>query len=576
MGCGMGARTSGANQDQEKKVAVTIGDSPLYAEDLSKMIEANRQRALQGVTEGGPDALPPAQEAYVQGQTINQALEGVGFTYLAKKAGATFTDEAIKKAEMATFEQEVIQTKFALQSQKMLKPGATDKDFDEVLKKQAGGTVAELKKKFNDNVEQNLKDPKIRPTLESTVARQVLTDALQAKTKPSDAEVKASYDNYVFKRILFSMDPTDSTSQIQKAEADLKGGLTFEQAMDRYSKEPASQKGKKVSDNTTELNAPQFEAIPDYSSLKTLKPGEVSGVVNSPQGKDIYKLVNIKSNVPPDFSTKKVQYVQDFVKVKVGRDVQNQIKDLLESGLLKWESTGYKALFDWYHISNDFTPSNTPAAQTTKFTQVIADAKKALNNNKGYDSRAAMLAWYASEDRLWSLAGPDKAKLRADRIEVLKAVTAETPYFSLKIELVDLLVDSKAGAEAGAALVDAATSNVTYDSVGQRNFQDINAKLTKLQTLKAVTPEQEKAIRAAQDLWVKQNQEIEEEKQKAKLAEAEAKKQDEELKAQQLAEAAKAKADQAKKNPTGTTGTAPKAPAAGAPSSAINPPAKKP
>ena len=117
MGCGMGARTSGANQDQEKKVAVTIGDSPLYAEDLSKMIEANRQRALQGVTEGGPDALPPAQEAYVQGQTINQALEGVGFTYLAKKAGATFTDEAIKKAEMATFEHEVIQTKFALQSQ---------------------------------------------------------------------------------------------------------------------------------------------------------------------------------------------------------------------------------------------------------------------------------------------------------------------------------------------------------------------------------------------------------------------------------------------------------------------------
>jgi len=577
-GCGLGGRTNNQAQDQERTVAVKVGDNPIYAEDLGKMMDNARQNALQRSQVGGPDALPPSQEAYDSAMVINEALEGVGYLYLAKKAGATFSDDSIRKVEMADFESKVLQTKMALQTQKLLKPNATDKEFDEVLKKQAGGTLAELKKQFNTSVETNLKDPKIRPTMESSIAKKVLGDTLEAKSKPSDAEVKASYDSYVFKRILFSMDP-DADNQIKKALADIKGGLTFEQAMDRYSKEPGTAKGKKASDSTTEINAPQFDAIPDYAPLKTLKPGEVSGVVNSPQGKAIYKLITVKSTVPPDFDKKKSDYIKDFVHIKIGREVDNQMKDLLSSGLVKWENPGFKALFDWYRVTNDFSPSNTPDAQRNKLTAVIADARKALNG-KGSDSRAALLAWFGSVDRMWGMAitPADKDKLRPDRIEVIRAVTASTPYFSLKMELVDLLIDNKATKEAGVALVDAATSNLTYDSTGQRNFQDINAKLEKLKGLKLISPDQEKAIQKAQDDWQKQSQEIEDEKAKAKAAQAEAKRQADELAAQQKAEFEKAKA----KNKGAAPATAPgkaasdaKAPA-GTPAPASNPPAKKP
>ena len=567
MGCGTGARMADSTEQGEKKVAVTVGDYPIYATDLSQQIEAQRQQALQREQSGGPDALPPSSEAFLQASVINQSIQSVGYAYLAKKDGVQFTDDAIRKAQTKQFEDSVMMARMQLEQQQMLKPGATDKDFDAALKKQTGSDLAGLRKKFIESVEKNLKDTKERATLESTVAKSVLEATLQTRNTPSDADLKASYNEYVFKRILFSMDAAaDVKSQVDKAQADLKGGLTFEQAMDRYSKEPPMPKGKKASDSTTTIRASEFDTTPAYAPLKALKPGEVSGVIDSPQGKGIYKLISMKSNLPPDFDKQKKKYADQLASQKASDQVQSQMKDLLKSSIVKWVSNGYKAMFDWYQITNDFSPTSTPAIQSAKLQDVMAEAKKATSSNQGYDGRTALLAWFAAEDRIWNAPGADKNKLRADRIEVVKALTADTPYFSLKMELVDLLVDSKSGPEAGAMLVDAASSNVYYDPTGLKNFQDINAKLLKLQSAKMVTPDQEKAIKKAQDDWLKQNQDVEDQKAQMKLAQDEAKKKADDLKAQQMKEAAKAKADAAKNpKPAGTPSTTPSsAPASGA------------
>ncbi len=576
LGCGTDARMSNSRDQQDQKVAVTVGDYPIYANDLMKQIEARRQQSLQSGQPGGPDALPARDEAFIQGNSVTQAVQGVGYAYLAKKDGAKFTDEAIRKSEEQNFEQSVMMTRMQVSQQQGSKGQMSDKQFDDFLKKQTGMTLAEQRAKFLENLKTTLKDTKARASLETSVARSVLLDNIQSRMKPTDAELKASYDSYIFKRILFSGDPKSNiTEAVQKAQADLKGGLTFEQAMDRYSKDPPL-KGKKASDNTTEISVQQIDGTPSMASLKSMKPGQVSDVIDSPTGKAIYRLESVKNTAPADLVKNKARYSDQYASQKANDVMDKEIKDLLKSNSIKWESPGYKAIFDWMQASNDF---GGLATQATKMQEIMAEAKKALSANQGYDQRAALFAWYAAFDSIWSAPNADKKKLAPDRIEVLRAVTADTPYFSLKMELVDLLADAKQGNEAGALLKDAAESNVYYDAVGQKNYQDVNLKLLKLRSINAVTVEQEKAIQKAQEEWIKQNQQVEEQKAQMKIAQEAEKKKADQLRAEQLAEAAKAKAeaDKAKKPASSTTPADVKKPGTTVPTPATSgtPPDKK-
>jgi hypothetical protein len=548
MGCGTGARVSEQNEPQDQKVAIEIGDYPIYANDLTQQIEARRQQAIQqGQGGSGPDALPPKEEAYLQSGIIDQSIQGVGYAYLAHKEGVQFTDDAIRKEKQKDFDESLMMAKMQVSQQMKLKGDPTDKQLDAFLKSKGQPSLAEIKNQFKQNLESTLKDAKARGTLESTVAQALLRDTLQSRLKPTDAQLKAGYDNYDFKRILFSTDAgADVSAQVGKAQADLKAGLTFEQAMDRYSKDPPM-KGKKVSDGDTKMMVTELDSMPAYAPLKLLKPGQVSDVIDTPMGKAIFKLIGITNSPPPDLLKNKATYVQQYASRIVNDEINKNIKALVKSSAVKWHSPGFKAIYDWMQVSNDARPTDGAAAVAAKFEPIVAEAKKAYTSNEGYDGRAALLAWYAASDAIWSAKDADKAKLRADRIELLKTLTADTPYFSLKLEIVDLEMDAKQGPEAAAMLQGAAASNYSYDAEGLKNFQDINARMLKLRAFGMLTPAAEKSIQASQDAWKKNNADVEAQKEKLKEAQDEEKKKDDALKAEQMAEAAKAKADADKK-----------------------------
>lgn len=558
LGCGTGSRVANQNDEENKKVAVTVGDYPVYADDLAKQIDSQRQTAISNAQGSeGPDALPPKDDAFMEGRVIQQAIEGVACVYLAHKQGIQFSDDALRKQMGQEFEMELMREKFQIQQQQQKSQSMmTDKQLDDFLKASKQPSIAEQKKQFSKTIETDLKDTKIRATLESALARQLLTDALESRVKPSDAELKANYDSYEFKRIQFSTDPTsDVSAQITKAQADLKGGLTFEQAMDRYSKEPPL-KGKKVSDNIQTMMVSELNRVANYAALKKLKPGEVSDVIDMPAGKAIFKLISVKNSAPADLLKNKATYVKSYASGIASDQVDKSLKELVKSSVVKWDAKGYKALYDYVQANNEANPMASAAETTAKFQPIVDEAKKAVTSSQGFDSRAALLAWYGAFDAIWAAKDADKTKLRADRIEVLKALTADTPYFTLKLELVDLEIDAKSGPEAAALLLDAASSNYAFDATGQRNFQDINARLLKLRANSMLTPDQEKAIQKAQDDWLKNNADVEKQKADAKKAEAVAQAEADKLKAQQLAEAAKARAEASKQS----KGTAPAAP----------------
>jgi hypothetical protein len=397
--------------------------------------------------------------------------------------------------------------------------------------------------------------------------------AVQASINPSDEELKATYDTYEFKRILFITQKGSVVDQIKKAQADLKSGTTFEQAIDRYSGEPVI-KGKKLSDNTTDVSGVQFDTFPEYKTLKGLKPGQISDVIESPQGKSIYKLITIKNNAPADLKTNKKKYVDSYAIQRAQTQYQEQIKAFLKSGSVVWKIQGLKAIYDWNTVQNDFMMA--PAEKQTKMAEIVDEARKAMTSS-ATDQRPAALAWYAAFDYLYSQPASDKVKLRGERIEVLKAVTSIQPFFAQKLELVDLLFDAKATDEAVNALKDAASSNFNFEVEGQRDYGDIQAKIIKFKGAGVLKPADEAQLLKIQQDWIKQKEDVDKQKAEMKKEQEAAKKEADANAAKQKAETDKQKAEAEKaKAAAGTkpATTTPAATPAGAPKGAVAPPAK--
>lgn len=558
VGCGMGGGQNEQGGDH-RLVAFQVGDTPIYYDVFNENVQKQRDQMQMQSRQTGPDALPPIEEAQIEAEVINEYVTAFGNIALAKKAGVKFTDQQITTSlERDNLESQITQERSMLVSQKKLKADANDKEFNAALKKEKLPTVTEIRKQFHDTLKKDLSDDKLRPGLEEQVARPLLIEALQAAIKPTVDQIKATYDTYEFKRILFAAHAGSTVdSQIAKAQADLKAGTTFEQAIDRYSSEPPL-KGKKLSDNMIDRTSSQFDMFPDEKPLKSLKAGRVSDIIETPQGKAIYKLIGVKNTAPPDLATNTKKYSQMIAMQQAQTEYQSELRKYTQSGQVSWKIAGLKALYDWFQVRNDF--SAPPAEQVTKMAAVIDEAKKAMTAT-GTDSRPAALAWFASFDSIWTAPGADKVKLRGDRIEVLKALTSVQPAFSLKMELVDLLVDSNADREAVDVLKSAAASNINYDIQGQLNFQEVQIRVTKLSDKKVLTKEDVAAISQIQDEWRKDNEVAAKEKADMKKAQDKAKADNDALMAKEKADKEKA----LKAAPTTPGNKTPAAPGAAAP-----------
>ncbi len=191
------------------------------------------------------DGFPPQQEAQLDSSVLNEAIKDLSVSYLAKQAGVKFSDAEIKSAAEKIFEEETMKQRMELVMQHKLDANdSSDKAFDAALTKEGQMTLSVRRKSFHDAMAKALKDSQARKTWEMQTAGPLLLDAIKAKIKPTDAEVKASYDSSEFKRVVFAQSAaSNAQAQIDKAQADLKAGMSFEQVIDRYTSETAP-KGK--------------------------------------------------------------------------------------------------------------------------------------------------------------------------------------------------------------------------------------------------------------------------------------------------------------------------------------------
>jgi len=521
--CGRQHDVERAGMSVPGAVVAQVGDYPITERSISTQNSQMERMYGQSV-----DNFPPEIRVQFKAGTLN-SLIGNAFTLeLAKKYGVEPSDEDIlAQAEKATDDQ-IQSYKTQLIQMKKLKEGATEQEFQTAFKSETGKTVAEVKQQVEDELKQNLQSPDLRVIMAAQSISVPLLEAVKKTVQISDDELKKSYDKYVFKKITISKGDTEEVAK--KALAEIKGGLSFESAIDRYSNDQPEAK-KKLSESTTEMVRATMDGVPFYAPLKDLKVGEVSDLIRSGSTVSIYKLVSIKSDLPKDFDKKKDEYRQTALASRAANKLQTELKDLQKNGKVIWKSDGWKALYDYAQLS---TEQLDGAKRKEKLEDILKQAQAAAESSGVDSSRTANLLAYVVFNQIYEQASPaEKTKLADKRIEVLEGFLRDSEDVRVRLELVKLYFDKKDAQNFTDELMRAADANASHtDASGQSNFNEINKYLKQGEDAKLIKDEDKKIIEESQRSWVetkKENDKYEEEARKqaaedAKKAAEEAKK----------------------------------------------------
>ena len=526
-----GAQQAAQQEAGARTPIATIGDFVVLDEAVRMQEAFSREQFA--MFRGNPN---PVQESEIKAQALAEVVQKGLRLQLGKDKGIQPSDADIKK----TVDMQV-ETDFMRMAQQS---GIPPQQFEQRFKEQTGLTLAEAKKKeLEARAERLATDPDFKSDMASLAIDPLLKAAEAKKIKATDADVLKSNATLYLKPI--QIDPAEGTTPKQKADkvlAEIRAGLSFEAAMDKYS-DYAVAAGKKKSTAESQLSMQSVLLDERLAPLKDLKPGQVSSVVDVGSVALIYKLVKVENLAKKEFDKNKKMYTDRYVNTLASKSIGEQIEKLY--GRIKWESEGYKLLFEAARTARD--PKLTPTAMKARFKKIAADASQPVDEI-GQDAADAARLFAGS--MYWQSATPaEKQAMRKERIAMLREVAEGE--IDLMLELIDLLIAEK-DPDAGTFVLSAVQTNQDFDDASTANIKKITERFAKAKAAKLVTPEDAKSIQDQLDLWKKEKQQDDLDKKKQaeedrKLQEAEKKQQEQDERARKAAEK-KAK-DEAKPQP---------------------------
>lgn len=543
--CARGNMINGSASAQD--AVVTVGDVPVTAQQIQAAADSGSN------PDGG--ALDRASQlASATYRVVNSA----GAASLVLQSGEPAESE-VETVVSNAIEDQLDQQREMMVALKQPKANATPAEIDQALTAYLGGqTPSAYKKDQVTKIVEAYKDPQRKGNVLQAIASRILASRAAAKSAMSDEALRNSYKTLVFKRVFLS-DASGSKesaqARAQKVLDGLKSGKSFDAMMDQYSNDPASP-GKKVHDLEEDVPATQAGARPEFAEIKDKPVGAVSGIVDVPGGKAVYRLAATRNSAPADFEKNKDKYRRTAAMAAASTEVEKKVKDYV-AAKSSWSSKAFEAMF-----LQGQTTQQSPTEQKAALEKAFDLAQQALKSDQPGEVRVGAMAALLAEGGLYNAPDADKAKLADQRIGVLEAAFANgLDDGQLRMELVDLYAQKKNGAKATEALVAASKGNLKYDATGQKLFSDIAGKALTLQQQGVITADQLKTIQAQQVVWSDARAAYDK-------AMAESKKQEEAAQKANEAEIARQKAEAAKAG-----GTAPATPGTGiVPSPGTTPP----
>lgn len=520
-------------------VAATLDGQPIMASAIEEMAQSQVQNYAQQMP-----SLPPFFEASAYGNAVDQQVNGVALLILAERKNVKLDDESIIARVTPQLEQMSGSIRENLVATGKLKADASEADFAAAVKSTYGKTLEELKQAQLDDVKSRLASPDSAQSLRMALANEAVLEALTAAGPVNDETLERSFNSFNCKRVYLTADKHKGENLQELAEKikkEIDGGLKFEQAMEKYSDEPAAE-GKTKAENTFIVTGNTLMLDPDYDPVGKLKPGEIAIVPMGPTI-SIFKLVGITPETPGDLKDKKEEYRKMLAQQLAVRVMQQELKDIRTKGKLEWKSKGYQVMFDWYTGQTDPVIGSDPVKRKQHIEEIEQRAASVINTGD-MGEKAAVLARYMAFNTLWGEASPEGQKaMRSKRIEVLQQVADISGGVPLFLELLDLHVEEGNGPGAVAALTSAIDGiQADFSPTAQSQFSEIQAKLLVLEQKKLIDAEGLKAAREGLNRWRTDKIEADRAAAEAKKAEQEAQKQaDAEAKKEREANAGKPK-----------------------------------
>ncbi len=500
--CG-GANTNNA-EDRQGRTVVTAGPLKVSSLSIDNVAEQQIQQQMASIAEQFKGNMDMARQLFDTPQmrfgSKTQALErfineGLALK-LAQAQGIDLSDDSVKKQIVQAATQSYHDT---LMQQGKLKPGASQLEFETAFKDASKRNFSDQIKDITTELDKRLSGTG-KEEVEASVVLPMLIERYKAKFQPTDDQLKKTYDTYTVKRITINSASAaeGAPAKAEKVLKEIKSGLAFEQAMQKYSNEPPPP-GKKLADVTTDVAGASIALDPQLKLLESLKPGEVSGVAETTAGTVIYKLIKKTSTVPKTFEQDKARLRNDYARQEAQKQVGEDIKKLDTPENVKWESDGYHVLHDLARLQDS---ANTAPDKDKQMLALVDRALSAQSDPVGAD--VAISVAKAAMDAAWASASADAKKtLQPKRIEVLTAYATHMPDVRTKIELVDALLEAK-DPQAGPALIDAAqTNSVHTDSQGQGAWSSIQGDKLKMTHLGLLKLEEVKQIDDLFAQWTK-------------------------------------------------------------------------
>ena len=467
----------GPNGETERAVA-TVAGVPVFASAIQQAADE------QSKGMGGMGSNPMFQ-SFIQGQAVNGVLQRAAVQSILGKTQPT--DAEVLAAAQSAIAAQLDGAKAKLVGEGKIKADATDAQLQAALKDALGGrTLAQFRNDLPKEILARYKDEKTRPLVLDQFGGAILATRLGEKAVASDTALRDLYKTDTVRRVfLGSASGAKDSPETRAGEAlaDLKAGKSFDTVMDAYTNDPVPN-GKKAHETSTPVPAATLASAPEYAELRGKTPPATTGVVDVPGGKAIYQLQSVKDNLPKDFEKNKAKYRAEKAREIGSADLERQVRAILASDAVKWNSPGYQAI-----AALGAAPGGSKDA--------LALAKAAVASKNGNDSRLGAIAMLSAT--MGDTASPQG---RADRIQALEAALANgLADPTLALQLADLYAKEKKGDKATETLIAASKANDKYDTEGQRAFGDIAAKALELQKSGVITATQLKEVQAQQALW---------------------------------------------------------------------------
>lgn len=504
----------------------TQSDTSPVAMSLGEMKFTTNQvrRALSSVRSSGFDINSDALQI---AQTVTSLSEPGYYLTLAKNKGIVLDDNTILAAQKDGLENQIQTMRFQMMLQKQLSEKATDAEFAKLFKEKTGKDLEALKTDYIAETKSKLANPEERILLAAQAISQKLPDLIAKQLVVTPDQVKTANDSVAVKRITFSAETPQAKAE--EVLAALKKGASFEENIDKYSIDIPTQ-GKKKAEDKPMYSVTQLEGVAGLKPILSLKPGELSGVLDSGKNLVIVKFIERRATPRTDYDKNKERYTEDYKRTVAQYQMEYDLQKLKKSVRPEYKDASLEAIASYARLQEGSKPSSAALKELLEKLKALATSEF---------QREVLFVRYAVATDL-AKENPIDSKVKDEVFEASNMVLTVTENFDLRLQLAEQFAAKGDKENAGKNLAEAAQVNNLPDASGQGRYNRINALTEKLKNQKMLSEEDLKRIEKAQADWraefkLKSERDAEIAAEKAKAAKE--------------AAAEKAKADAAKPKP---------------------------